>query len=93
LRFRLPASSLPAPALAGAGFPGAPGLIEPFVTAAFFVFGISFSVRDKPMKSFGFVPVFPRPKLAACGGDSRKNAKGQLPELSCRRLLAKWRAR
>ena len=45
------------------------------------------------MKSFGFVPVFPLHKSAACGGDSRKNAKGQLPELSCRRLLAKWHAR
>ena len=60
LRFRLPASSLPAPALACAGFAGAPGFIEPFVTAAFFVFAISISVRDKPLKSFGFVPVFPR---------------------------------
>ena len=90
LRLRPPASSLPAPALACAGFAGAPGFTEPFVTAAFFVFAISFSVRDKPMKSFGFVPVFPLPKSAACGGDSRKNAKGQLPELSCTRLHAKW---
>ena len=84
---------MPAPALAAAGFAGAPGFIEPFVTAAFFVFGISFSVRDKPMKSFGFVPVFPLPKSAACGGESRKNAKGQLPELSRTRLPAKWRTR
>jgi hypothetical protein len=89
----LPASSFPPLAFPCAGFAGAPGLIDPFVTAAFFVFAMSFSVRDKPLKSFGFVPVSPRPRFLcdgrSRGGDSRKNALRQLPELSCTRLHAK----
>jgi hypothetical protein len=70
LRFTPPASSLPAPALAP-GFAGAPGRIEPFVTADFFVFAISISVRDKPLKSYGFVPVFPPARLGRLAGVTR----------------------
>jgi hypothetical protein len=71
------------------GLAGAAGRIEPLVTADFFAFAISISVRDKPLKSYGFVPVSPGQAWAACGGDSRKNAKGQLPEEQALRLLAK----
>src|ERR1019366_8282206 len=71
LRFTPPASSLPAAPLAP-GLAGAPGRIEPFVTADFFVFAISISVRDKPLKSYGFVPVFPRPGLGGLRGGPRK---------------------